>query len=123
MPMTPVSFVSLDTHNVCYTKTLLTTSRAGTGIAGLLGLLSSSLTKIISSRVDNNGTLYIYQPNPTSIRGSTYTNDTLRTNQLDELVCSRTLAIALSIGLEVTQVTNMADLVCRSSVCLSVWVD
>jgi hypothetical protein len=31
--------------------------------------------------------------------------------------------VALSIGLEVAKVTNMADLIGRSAVCLSVWVD
>jgi hypothetical protein len=53
----------------------------------------------------------------------TYANNALRADQLDELVGGRSLAIALSIGLEVAKVPNMADLISRSTVCLAVWVD
>jgi hypothetical protein len=52
----------------------------------------------------------------------TYANNALRADQLDELGGSA-LAIALSIGLEVAKVPNMADLISRSTVCLAVWVD
>ncbi len=53
----------------------------------------------------------------------TYANNALRADQLDELVGGRSLAIALSIGLEVAKVPNMANLISRSTVCLAVWVD
>lgn len=53
----------------------------------------------------------------------TYADNTLWTDQLDELVLNGANTVALSIGLEVAQVTNMADLIGRSSMCLSVWVD
>jgi len=62
-----------------------TASRSGTGIASLLGLLVSSLAKIISSRVNDDGTA----------------NNALGANQFDELVGGRALAIALAISLEV----------------------
>jgi hypothetical protein len=52
-----------------------------------------------------------------------YANDALRSNQLDELVGGRALAIALTIGLEVAQIAYMADLIGRGTVGLAEWVD
>ena len=60
---------------------------------------------------------------PTKLRYWTYADNALWTNQFDELVSGRALAIALAIGLEVAKVPNMADLISRSTVCLAVWVD
>jgi hypothetical protein len=53
----------------------------------------------------------------------TYADNALRADQLDELVCSGTFAIALSIGFEVSKVAHMADIVSRSTVCLAMGVD
>lgn len=53
----------------------------------------------------------------------TYANNALGTDQLDELVGGRALAVALSIGLEVAQITYMASLIGRSTVSLAVGVD
>jgi len=55
--------------------------------------------------------------------GSTYTNDALWANQLNQLIGLGTLAVALSISLEVSEIAYMANLVSWSTVGLSVWVD
>jgi len=84
-----------------------TACRSGTSIAGLLGLFVSSPAKIISSRMNDDGTA----------------NNALGANQLDELVGGGTLAIALAISLEVAQVTYMANLILRSTMCLAMGVE
>lgn len=43
--------------------------------------------------------------------GKTYANDGLRADELDEVVSHGALGVALSIGLEVAEITNVADLV------------
>jgi hypothetical protein len=53
----------------------------------------------------------------------TYAKNGLGTNKLDELVLGRADSVALSIGLEVAQVTNMANLVGGSTVGLTEGVD
>ena len=53
----------------------------------------------------------------------TYANNALRSNKLDQLVCYRALAITLTIGLEVAQVTDMALLIGGSTVVLVEGVD
>lgn len=53
----------------------------------------------------------------------TYADNTLWADQLDKLVGGRTLSIALSIGLEVSKVSNVAGLISWGTVSLSVWVD
>jgi len=58
-----------------------------------------------------------------NFKNTTYANNTLWADQLDELVLNGANTVALSIGLEVAKVTNMADLIGRSAMCLSVWVD
>jgi len=50
-------------------------------------------------------------------------NDALGTNKLDQLVGLGALAIALSISLEVSEITDMASLIIGSTVGLSVWVE
>lgn len=53
----------------------------------------------------------------------TYANDGFGTNQLDMLVLNAALGVALSIGLDVAQVTNVAGGIGRSTVGLVVRVD
>ena len=57
------------------------------------------------------------------MRKRTYTNDALRSNELDQLVLNASLGVTLCIGLEVTKVTNVALLVLRGAVGLVVGVD
>jgi len=80
-----------------------TASRTSTSIARLLGLLVASPAEIISSGVDDNST----------------TDNALWTNQFDELVSDRALAIALAICLEVAQIAYMTGLIRWSTVCLA----
>lgn len=53
----------------------------------------------------------------------TYANNALRADQLDQLVGDGALAIALGVGLEVAQVTDVAVLISWGTVCLAVGVD
>lgn len=53
----------------------------------------------------------------------TYANDGLGANQLDVLVLNAALGVALGIGLDVAQVTNVAGLVRGRTVGLVVRVD
>lgn len=103
---------------------MLTTGRSWTSVAGLQRLLVSSLSKIIGSAVHDHGTLYSvsFSPWPRS-KSTTYANDALRADQLDQLICDRALAIPLAVGLEVSKITNMAVLVGGRSVGLAEGVD
>ena len=56
-------------------------------------------------------------------RGGTYANDALRADKLDQLVLDASLCVTLAIGLEVTEVTNVALLVAGGTVGLVVRVD
>jgi hypothetical protein len=53
----------------------------------------------------------------------TYANDTLGANQLDQLVRVASLSIALAVGLEVAQVTDVALVIFGGAVGLVVRVD
>jgi|SRR5690242_5397116 len=53
----------------------------------------------------------------------TYANDALGANELDQLVLDAALGVTLAIGLEVTEVTNVALLVVGGTVGLVVRVD
>ena len=53
----------------------------------------------------------------------TYANDALRSNELDELVGDGALGVALAVGLDVSEITNVALLVGRGTVGLAVGVD
>ena len=53
----------------------------------------------------------------------TYAEDALLANQLDEGITDAALAIALSIGLEVAEITNVALVVCWGSMSLAERVD
>jgi hypothetical protein len=85
----------------------LTASRARASVTGLLALLVATLAKVISASVDNDGTA----------------EDALGADQLDELVGDGALGVALSIGLEVAQVTNVALVILGGTVGLAVRVD
>ena len=84
-----------------------TASGAGASVASLLGLLVSTLAEIIGASVDNNGAA----------------NDTLRSNELNQLVLNASLSVTLGIGLEVTKVTNVALLILWGAVSLVVGVE
>lgn len=86
---------------------VLTASWAGASVSGLLALLTFTLSKVVSAAVDDNGA----------------SKNALRADQLDELVGDRALCVALAIGLEVAQVTNVALRVRRGAVSLAVRVD
>lgn len=64
-----------------------------------------------------------YVCDPGAREGITYANDGLGADQLDVLVLNAALGVALSIGLDVAQVTNVAGLVRGSTVGLVVRVD
>lgn len=68
-----------------------TTGRSWTGISSLLALLVASLSEVISASVDDDGAA----------------EHTLWSDQLDELVGDGTLCVALTISLEVAQVSNV----------------
>lgn len=53
----------------------------------------------------------------------TYADNALWADQLDELVLDGALGVTLTIGLEVTEITNVTLLVGWGAVSLGVWVD
>jgi hypothetical protein len=67
----------------------------------------ASLAEIIGAVMDNDGTA----------------NDALSTNQLNQLILNSALSIALTISLEVAQVTDVAVLVSGSTMFLVRWVE
>ena len=85
----------------------LTAGWAWASVASLLALLVSTLTKIISATVYDNGA----------------SKNALRADQLDELVGNGALGVALAVGLEIAQVTNVTLVVSGCTVSLAVWVD
>lgn len=112
-----------------------TASRARTSIARLLRLLGSAPAQIIGAGVDDDsalqntcqllsGTAYARTRVEWKKRkGSTYANNALGANELDQLVLNAALRITLTVGLEVAQVADMALVVLRSAVGLVVRVD
>lgn len=106
------------------------TPQAGRGPA-LPVLRDSSLPPLPRSSVPAWTTTVRYicsQHNPFIIVGhrvwwNTYANDGLGANQLNELVLEAALGVALSIGLQVAEVTNVAVLVGAVTVGLVVRVD
>jgi fructose-1-phosphate kinase PfkB-like protein len=85
----------------------LTAGGTGTSVTSLLGLLGATSAEVISAGVDDQGTA----------------QDALGTEQLDELVLHGAGRIALGIGLEVAQVTDVALGVGGSTVGLAEGVD
>jgi hypothetical protein len=57
------------------------------------------------------------------MREATYANDALGTDELDQLVLDGALGVTLTVGLEVTKVTDVALLVVGGTVGLVVGVD
>ena len=84
-----------------------TASGTSASVTSLLRLLVSALAEVISSSVNDNGAA----------------NDALGANQLDQLVRGAALSVTLTVGLEVTQVTNVALVVFGRAVRLVVGVD
>ena len=84
-----------------------TASRAGASVASLLALFVVTLAEVISAGVDDDGAA----------------ENALRADQLDELVGDAALAVALAVGLEVSEVTNVALTVGWRAVGLALRVD
>ena len=84
-----------------------TASWARTSVARLLALSVATLAKVVSSAVHDNSAA----------------KNALWANELDQLVGNGALGIALAIGLEVAQVTNVTFGVRRGAVLLSLRVD
>ena len=84
-----------------------TTSRACTSIASLLALIVASLSEIVGTGVNDNGTA----------------NDAAWSNELDELVVGRAFRVALSISLEVAKIAYVTVAVLWCAMLLAVWVD
>lgn len=84
-----------------------TASGTSASVASLLALLVLALAEVVGAGVDDDGAA----------------EDALGADQLDELVRDGALGVALSIGLEVTQVANVALAVGGGAVGLVVGVD
>jgi hypothetical protein len=84
-----------------------TASRAATSVTSLLALLVLALAKVVGAGVDDDSAA----------------ENALGTDQLDELVRDAALGVALSVGLEVAKVTDVALAVGGSTVGLVVRVD
>lgn len=84
-----------------------TASRAGASVASLLALLVAAFAKVVSAGVDDDGAA----------------EDALGADQLDVLVGDGALGVALAVGLEVAEVTNVALAVGGGAVGLVVRVD
>jgi len=85
----------------------------------------ATLAEIVGASMNDNGALVTSQHQGIwkKEKEETYADDALGADQLDQLVCVASLSIALGVGLEVTQVTNVALLVGWGTVCLVVRVD
>lgn len=94
-------------HNSLCCNSNDATSWTSSSIARLLALSVTTLSEIIGAGVDNNSAA----------------ENALGTNQLDQLVLHRALSIALSIGLEVSEITDVALRVLWCTVLLGVRVD
>lgn len=102
-----------------------TAGRSWAGVASLLALLVPAFTEIIGSRVDDDGALYYCQSlDLLKIleKGQTYSENAVLADQLDKAVADAAFGIALGIGLEVAQVTDMAFRIGRATVGLAVGV-
>ena len=84
-----------------------TASRARTRVTGLLGLGVVALAEVVGAAVDDDGAA----------------DDAVLADELDQLVGDGALCVALAVGLEVTQVTDVALLILGSTVVLAVGVD
>lgn len=73
--------------------------------------------------MNNKGALYLVSWCQLLSRTITYTQDALGADQLDELVLHRADGVALSVGLEVTKVTDVADFILGGTVGLAEGVE
>lgn len=83
------------------------TSRPATGISRHLALLVTAPTEIVGAGMHDDGPA----------------EDALGPNQLDELVGDRTLGVALTVGLVVAEITDVADVVGGGAMLFGVGVD
>ncbi|KAJ2976793.1 hypothetical protein NUW58_g7998 [Xylaria curta] len=110
------------------TSSIHTAGGPGTSITSLERLLVAALAEIVGAGVGHYSALYIY-PSQSShsplyaYQWIAYAYDALRPNELDEAVLNRALGIALTIGLDIAQVADVAGLVCAVTVGLAVRVD
>lgn len=107
-----------------------TASRSGTSVTSLEGLFVVTLAEIVGAGVDNNSALNmsrvvskICPPRNITETGVSYANDAVGTNQLDKLVGDGALGIALTISLDVAEVTNVTGLIRGRTVSLVEGVD
>lgn len=84
-----------------------TAGRSGTSVTGLQGLVVAALTQVIGTRVHNNRSA----------------NDRVGTKQLNQEVLLLAAGNTLTVSGDVTQVTNVSDVILWSTVGLREWVE
>jgi hypothetical protein len=84
-----------------------TAGGSGTGVASLEGLLVAALAEVVGAGVHNDGAA----------------NNALGADELHQGVGDGALGVALAVGLEVAEVTNVADIVSAVAVVLAVGVE
>lgn len=104
--MTPERIVSFCHLQEKYSRAH-TASGTGTSVAGLEGLLVVALAEVVGAAVDNDGAA----------------DDGLGADQLDVGVSDGALGVAVGVGLDVAEVTDVAVGVLGSAVSLVVGVD
>jgi len=106
---TPVCSTGYTLHRLVHLggDTNDTASRSSAGIASLLGLLVAASAEIVSAGVDDDGA----------------PDDAVLANQLDLRVTNAPLSVPLRVGLEVAQVSNVADMIRGGAVRLLEWVE
>jgi hypothetical protein len=104
---------------------MLTASRTGTSVTSLLGLLRVTAAKVISTSVNDKGPLFRVSISQAAIsgKGVTHAQNALSTNELDQLIRLGALGVTLGVGLEVTKVTDVADLILGGAVGLAEGVE
>lgn len=102
---TPILGTTSVNHSITHPNNA--TSRPGARIARLLALLIIPLAQIIRTSMHNNRA----------------PQHALRPDELDQLISSRALGIALPVRLEVAEVADVARLVGGGAVGFGVWVD
>lgn len=105
-----------------------TAGRSGTSVASLERLFVIALTEVIGASMDNDGALQECQHSRIIYRyswkvRSTYSDDTVGSNELNLLVLHGTLGVALAVRLDVSKVTYVSGLIGGSTVSLAMGVD
>lgn len=106
-----------------------TASGTRTSISGLLGLFSVSSAEVVSAGVDDDSALQIFLIVSfvflLSLRkgGSTYAENAVFSNKLDQLILNGANGVTLGISADVAQVTDMALVISWSTVSLGERVD